>query len=141
MAGVNRRLLWHGLLLLLLGLLTGLVEAQLSNPRMALAAHLEGILNGLLLLALGAIWDEVALSRRWLGVTFCALLYGAYANWAFTLLAAVFGTAAMSPVTAAGHSGEPWQELLVTLGFVSVGLAIIVAIGLLLWGLRGRVAR
>ncbi|KES20147.1 MULTISPECIES: hypothetical protein [Pseudomonas] len=141
MAGVNRRLLWHGLLLLLLGLLTGLVEAQLSNPRMALAAHLEGILNGLLLLALGAIWDEVALSRRWQGVTFCALLYGAYANWAFTLLAAVFGTAAMSPVTAAGHSGEPWQELLVTLGFVSVGLAIIVAIGLLLWGLRGRVAR
>ncbi|AMO76209.1 MULTISPECIES: hypothetical protein [Pseudomonas] len=141
MAGVNRRLLWHGLLLLLLGLLTGLVEAQLSNPRMALAAHLEGILNGLLLLALGAIWGEVALSRRWQGVTFCALLYGAYANWAFTLLAAVFGTAAMSPVTAAGHSGEPWQELLVTLGFVSVGLAIIVAIGLLLWGLRGRVAR
>ena len=141
MAGVNRRLLWHGLLLLLLGLLTGLVEAQLSNPRMALAAHLEGILNGLLLLALGAIWGEVALSRRWLGVTFCALLYGAYANWAFTLLAAVFGTAAMLPVTAAGHSGEPWQELLVTLGFVSVGLAIIVAIGLLLWGLRGRVAR
>ena len=141
MAGVNRRLLWHGLLLLLLGLLSGLVEAQLSNPRMALAAHLEGILNGLLLLALGAIWGEVALSRRWLGVTFCALLYGAYANWAFTLLAAVFGTAAMSPVTAVGHSGEPWQELLVTLGFVSVGLAIIVAIGLLLWGLRGRVAR
>lgn len=141
MAGMNRRLLWHGLLLLLLGLLTGLVEAQLSNPRMVLAAHLEGILNGLLLLALGAIWGAVVLSPRWQGVSFWTLLYGAYANWAFTLLAAVFGTAAMSPVTAAGHRGEPWQELLVTFGFVSVGLAIIVAIGLLLWGLRGRVAR
>ncbi len=30
----RRRLMWHGMLLFLLGLLTGLLEAQFANPRM-----------------------------------------------------------------------------------------------------------
>src|SRR5438552_3971228 len=44
MMGVDdskRRLMWHGMLLFLLGLLTGLVEQHFSNPRMGLAAHLQ----------------------------------------------------------------------------------------------------
>jgi hydroxylaminobenzene mutase len=51
--------------LFLLGLLTGLVEQNLANQRMGLAAHLEGVMNGTFLLALGAIWTRVRLSRRW----------------------------------------------------------------------------
>jgi (hydroxyamino)benzene mutase len=46
----GRRLLWHGLPLLL-GLVTGLFAQQLTNPRMGLAAHLEGLMNGTFLLA------------------------------------------------------------------------------------------
>jgi len=42
----NRRLMWHGVLLFLLGLLTGLVEQRFTNVRMGLAAHLEGLMNG-----------------------------------------------------------------------------------------------
>ena len=42
------------MLLFLLGLITGLVVQQLENPRMGLAAHLEGLMNGTFLLALGA---------------------------------------------------------------------------------------
>jgi hydroxylaminobenzene mutase len=53
-------------------------------------------------------------------------------------LAAILGTAAMSPVTAAGHSAQPWQESFVTLGFMSVGIAIIASSILILWGLRRR---
>jgi hypothetical protein len=34
-------------------------------------------------------------------------LYGTYANWVVTTLAAIFGTAALSPITGAGHSGQP----------------------------------
>ena len=132
----RRRLLWHGMFLFLLGLGVGLVEPQFSNPRMGLAAHLEGVMNGTFLLAVGAVWMEVRLSERATAVAYWSVLYGTYANWAFTTLAAVFGTGAMSPITAAGHSGAPWQESLVTLGFVSVGLAIIVATLLLLWGFR-----
>lgn len=134
MVELRRRLLWHGMFLFLLGLGVGLVEPQFSNPRMGLAAHLEGVMNGTFLLAIGAAWTEVRLGARTKAVAYWTVLYGTYANWAFTTLAAVFGTAAMSPITAAGYSGAPWQESLVTLGFVSVGLSIVVASLLLLWG-------
>lgn len=132
----RRRLLWHGMFLFLLGLLTGLVETRFSNVRMGLAAHLEGVMNGTFLVALGAIWAEVRLSPAAKVATYWIVLYGTYANWAFTTLAAIFGTGAMSPITAPGRMAEPWQEGLVTGGFMTVGLAIIAASVLVLWGLR-----
>lgn len=132
----NRRLMWHGMFLFLLGLLTGFVEPQFANMRMGLAAHLEGVMNGILLLALGAIWNHVYLGRGAKRAAYWTALYGAYANWLMTMLAAVFGTAALSPITGAGHVGKPWQEQFVTAGFMSVGIVIVACSLLLLWGLR-----
>src|SRR5436853_959867 len=139
MMGVDdskRRLMWHGMLLFLLGLLTGLVEQHFSNPRMGLAAHLEGVMNGTFLVALGAIWVEVRLSARLKAGAYWSALYGTYVNWAVTTLAAVFGAASLSPITGAGYSALPWQETVVTVGFMTVGIAIIAASVLFLWGLR-----
>jgi (hydroxyamino)benzene mutase len=138
MEDTKRRLLWHGMFLFLIGLFTGLIEQKFNNPRMGLAAHLEGVMNGTFLVALGAIWTEVRLSPRLKTVAYWSALYGTYVNWAVTTLAAILGTAAMSPVTAAGHSAQPWQESFVTLGFMSVGIAIIASSILILWGLRRR---
>jgi (hydroxyamino)benzene mutase len=132
----KRRLLWHGMFLFLLGLLTGFVELSFSNPRMGLAAHLEGVMNGTFLVALGAVWTEVRLSPPLKVAAYWSVLYGTYANWGVTTLAAIFGTAALSPITAAGRSGQPWQETIVTLGFMSVGIVIVAASVLVLWGLR-----
>jgi hypothetical protein len=42
----DRRLMWHGMFLFLLGLITGLVEQRFTNIRMGLSAHLEGVMNG-----------------------------------------------------------------------------------------------
>jgi len=138
MESSNRRLMWHGMFLFLLGLLTGLAEERFTNVRMGLAAHLEGVMNGTFLVALGAIWNEVRLSPLGKSVAYWTVLYGAYVNWLTTTLAAVFGTAATSPITAAGHRGQIWQENLVTVAFMSVGLSIIAASLLVLWGLRRR---
>ena len=132
----RRRLMWHGMFLFLLGLLTGLVEQHFTNPRMGLAAHLEGLMNGIFLVALGAIWAEVRLSAGPKAGAYWSALYGTYANWAVTTLAAIFGAASLSPVTGAGHSALPWQETVVTIGFMTVGIAIIAASILVLWGLR-----
>ncbi|MBI2528840.1 MAG: hydrogenase [Candidatus Rokubacteria bacterium] len=132
----RRRLLWHGMFLFLLGLLTGFVEQKFSNPRMGLAAHLEGVMNGTFLVALGAVWTEVKLSTRLEAAAYWTALYGTYANWAVTTAAAIFGTAALSPITGAGHSGQPWQEGVVAIGFISVGIAILASAILVLWGLR-----
>ena len=137
----KRRLLWHGMFLFLLGLLTGFVEQNFNNPRMGLAAHLEGVMNGMFLIALGAVWMEIRLSPPLKVAAYWGALYGTYANWAVTTLAAIFGTGAMSPITATGRSGQPWQEGLVTLGFISVGIAMVASSILVLSGLRGTTFR
>jgi hydroxylaminobenzene mutase len=123
--------------LFLLGLLTGFAELKLANPRMGLATHLEGVMNGIFLVALSAAWQQVALAPKLKFAAYCLVLYGTYANWFVTTMAAIFGTAALSLITAAGHSGSPWQEALITLGFLSVGVTIVAASLLVLWGLRG----
>ncbi len=138
MDSTNRRLMWHGMFLFLIGLMTGFAEQHFANVRMGLAAHLEGVMNGTFLIAVGAIWNEVRLPRTAKVVTYWTALYGTYANWLFTTFAAVFGTAALSPITGAGHAGQPWQESLVTAGFMSVGFVIVAFTVLALWGLRAK---
>ena len=64
------------MLLFLLGLLTGLAEQHLSNIRMGLAAHLEGLMNGIFLLALGGCWAHVRLSAGLERAAFTSLLAG-----------------------------------------------------------------
>lgn len=132
----GRALLGYGMALFLLGLLTGLVQQALRNPRMGLSAHLEGLLNGIFLLALGAAWSKVRLSGRLSAVAYWTALGGTYGNWAVTLLAAILGTAAMTPIASAGFRGQRWQEAVVTFGFVAVGISILVASVLLLIGFR-----
>ena len=132
----KRSLMWYGMFLFLLGLFTGLAETQFSNTRMGLAAHLEGVMNGTFLVAFGAAWSEIRLTSRTKSIAYWAVLYGTYANWLVTTLAAVFGTGALSPITAPGLKADAWQEGLIHAGFLSVALAIIVASVLAVWGLR-----
>jgi hydroxylaminobenzene mutase len=134
----NRHLMWNGVFLFLLGLITGLFEQQFTNVRMGLSAHLEGLMNGTFLIALGAIWTAVRLPPWAKAAAFWTALYGTYGNWVFTTLAAVFGTAVNTPVASAGHSGQPWQESLVGNGFLSVAVVIIASSLLILWGLWPR---
>jgi hydroxylaminobenzene mutase len=131
--------MWHGMFLFLIGLVTGFAEQHFANVRMGLAAHLEGVMNGTFLVAIGAIWNEVRLPPRTKVIAYWTALYGTYVNWLVTTLAAAFGTAALSPITAAGHSGQPWQESLVMAGFMSVGVAIVAFSVLALWGLRVKI--
>lgn len=129
--------MWHGAFLFLLGLLAGFLEQKFSNPRMGLAAHLEGLMNGTFVLAVGAVWNQVRLPPPSIRLTFWTLLYGSYVNVLVTALAAAFGTAAMTPLTGAIHPARDWQETLVAVGFISVGISMTAASALLLWGLRG----
>ena len=136
MEDANRRLMWHGMCLFLLGLLTGFAEQRFANMRMGLAAHLEGVMNGIFLVALGAVWIEVRLAPLAKAAAYWTALYGAYVNWAVTVFAAVFSTSSLSPITGAAHSAQPWQENIVAIAFPTVGIAIIACSVLVLWGLR-----
>jgi len=133
----DRRLLFHGFLLFLLGMGSGLVAYQLENPRMGVSAHLEAILNAVFLIGLGLVWPCLALAPRLQTVCFWAALAGAYSNWAIPLFSAIVG-ASQPILVGEGHQAAGWQEALLTAsGLVSVPAPILCA-SLALWGLRRR---
>ena len=138
MRTADRRLMWHGMFLFLFGLVTGQQERRFTNMRMALSAHLQGVLNGTFLIALGAIWEHLELPPRAEKVARLSALYGTYGNWLFTALGAAMGTAAANPILSQGHHGKPWQERAAGLGFRSIAYSILIAVVLILWGLGRR---
>jgi hydroxylaminobenzene mutase len=102
----SHRLIQLGFLLFLVGLLTGFVVPVLANPRMGLSSHLEGVLNGIFLIVLGLVWSRLDLGEVMKATTFWLSMYGTFANWAATLLAAIWGAGLSSmPIAAGIHQG------------------------------------
>ena len=60
---MERNLVKHGLILIFLSLLTGLIIPATEAPRLALSAHTIAMISGVLLLALSAVWNRVVLSK------------------------------------------------------------------------------
>ncbi|NQU07847.1 MAG: hydrogenase [Candidatus Abyssubacteria bacterium] len=135
----GKRLLWHGVLLFLIGLLTGFAIPALTNPRLGLSAHMEALLNGMVLVLLGGVvWNYLKLSERMEKLVFWLFIYAAYANWFFCLLAAIFGANKNLPIASAGHRAAPWQEIPVNIGLGTGALSITLACVLVLYGLRSQ---
>jgi (hydroxyamino)benzene mutase len=121
----ERLLVRAGFLLFTLALITGLAIPAFFNPRMALAAHVTGTLNGLVLIALGLAWRHFAFGPRQAGLTRGAFLYGTYGNWATSCLAAAWGTQRLTPIAGAGFGAAAWQEITVQVLQVSLGIAML----------------
>jgi (hydroxyamino)benzene mutase len=133
----GRRLLQLGVILFLLGLLVGFAVPALANPRMGLASHLEGVMNGMFLIALGLMWPKLDLSYGLLKATYWLALFATYANLLATFLAAGWGAGIMMPIAAEGHTGTAFQEAVIRGLLVSLSLAMVAACGLVATGLRG----
>lgn len=134
----SRRLMRLGAILFILGLLTGLAIPMLTNPRMGLSSHLEGVMNGTFLLVLGLIWNKLRLSRMTMQIAFWLVIYGTYTNWATILAAAVWGAGnSMMPIAGMGYQGSSLQEGIINFGLVSLTLAILPTSVIVWWGLRG----
>lgn len=134
----GRFVMQWGAVLFLLGLLTGFAIGAVENPRMGLTSHMEGVMNGTFLLVIGAIWTQLRLGHTAQRICVALLLFGTYANWGTTLLAAVWGTGSMTPIAAPGLQAEAWQETFVVAGLLSLSVAIVAATALIVYGLRGR---
>lgn len=134
---IGNKLVKYGILLLLLGLVTGLAIPALENPRMGLSSHLEGTFNGMLLILFGAIWQKLRLSERTQKWSFGLALFGTYINWATTFLAALWGAGSeMMPFAGGDFVGSAWQEGLIKFGLVSLSVAMIAVSIILLFGMR-----
>jgi (hydroxyamino)benzene mutase len=127
-----------GFVLFTLALLTGFAMPAFLNQRMALAAHLTGVLNALILMALGLAWGLLAFSPFQAKLTRGAFLYATYANWGTSCLAAAWGTNRLTPLSGVGYGAAPWKEAVVQTLQVSLAVAILAGAVSVVYALRSK---
>jgi hydroxylaminobenzene mutase len=129
---------WSGVLLFLLGLLTGVAIPAVRAPRIALSAHVTAIESGLALIAIGLLGAHLVLSDGWAAAIAHGLWISLYVLWVGLLLGAIFGTGKTLPIAGAGLRAKPWQEAtaFTLIGAGSLGSAAAVAALLWQWSWR-----
>jgi hydroxylaminobenzene mutase len=129
------RLIFLGIFLFFLGLVVGLFIPLMANPRMGLSTHLEAIMNGLFMVALGLIWNRVDLPSKAQKVVFGLTLYGTFANFLAVLIAALTGAGKMMPIAQGKEKNAVLEStisfLLISLSIAMLAVCIMVMKGLL----------
>lgn len=133
----GHRLIQVGVSLFLIALLTGLVVHKMPLPRLALSAHLLGVMQGTFLAVVGLLWPRLKLGRMSSKITFLLVVYGCLAAWFANLLGAIWAAGgSMVPFAAGDARGTALQEGIITVGLRTAAVSLILALLLLLWGLR-----
>lgn len=139
MESTNRaqRLLQLGIIIVLASVLLGLAIPYFTVPRLALSAHLIGVLQGIFLVVVGLLWSRLTLTRTQLALAFWLVVYQAVAAPLSNVLAAAWGAGnSIIPMAAGSARGSMAQEAVISIGLRSAGAALIVSLLLILWGLR-----
>jgi len=118
---VDLRLARHGVILLLLGLLTGFVIARFHNRSLGDAAHLVGLIGGFGTIALALLWPKLRLNRFWSETGLWATAACMYLNWLGVVLLGAFGS---------GPDGRAGGVLLGIAIWLSLLSALIILFGL-----------
>jgi hydroxylaminobenzene mutase len=132
-------LLRAGALTLLVSLLGGFAIPRLKNPRMAVGAHVTGVVNGVLLLVLGLIWPLLSLSAPWSEVGRWLAAISLPGLWFGLKLAAAVGAARTAPIAAAGmpNAAGPMAERVAVFFIAVPSLMMVAATIILTFGLFG----
>jgi len=126
-------MIFHGAVVILLGLVAGfpyalVVTGSLAGSERAWRmAHLEGVLNGLLVIVVAAVWDRLALDGWKRDVLAWSLVLMAYGNVVASVIGATFAVRGLEP------GGSP-SNTLVYLLFMMAVVGIVVGIGLVAEG-------
>ncbi|GIW42041.1 MAG: hypothetical protein KatS3mg076_2618 [Candidatus Binatia bacterium] len=136
----GQRLVFGGVLLLGLALLTGAVIPHFTNPRMGLAAHVTGIEAALVLAVFGLLWSRLELGERAIRAAYVSNLAGLYALWIAFVFGAALGTGRATPIAGAGFVGPLWAEAVFSALLYAGVLGSLVGTLLVLLGL-GRALR
>ena len=132
----SHRLCRVGVGLMLAAVLLGLAIPQFASPRVALSAHLIGLLQGMLLVVIGLLWPRLTLPPARRSLAGGLMLYQALAAFGANVLAAAWAAGgSIIPMAAGATQGSSVQETLVVLGLRTSGASLIVALALMLAGL------
>jgi hypothetical protein len=136
----ERSLIRAGFVLFSLALFTGFAIPAFLNHRMAVAAHLSGVLNSLLLVALGLSWGFLTMGPMQARLTRAAFLFATYVNWGTACLAAAWGTSRLTPQSGAGFGAAAWKETVVQALQVSLALVVVAGALSVVYALRPKQA-
>jgi hydroxylaminobenzene mutase len=135
MTDIQKTYVVLGLVLFLLGLLTGFVVPALKNPRMGVAAHMVGMTNGPFLIVIGLLWPYVHLAHAWDVVTVTLFAYGSYANWLAMQLGSLWGAGRkFAPGVSGDHQAPAAKERLVDFLLASLAPVMVVATSIVIVG-------
>jgi len=136
---MQKQLAGVGALLFFIGMLTGLWAAaaltgavRVGMPHMALAAHLNGLLGGLWLIAVAWTMGFLSYSEKGRRRLAIGVSLPAWANWLVTLLASILGVNGLT------YTGNHANDLVAALLQVLVVIPTLIACGFWVWGFRGR---
>ncbi len=133
----GRRLYFHGMLLVVAGLVIGVVVPAFANPRMGLSAHTGTLMNGILVVAMGACWTRLGLATRTETITWWLVVAGSWMNCVGLVLAAAFATTLGTPIHGGAHPASAVKEAVVGALLVVGGVATLGGCAVAAWGLRG----
>jgi hydroxylaminobenzene mutase len=128
-ANLGALLCQRGVLLFLLGLLTGSGQGIYRNPRVGLSAHMTGVQSGTALIAFGLLWPHLGVAPGWAAPAAYMLWLSFYAIWLALVLAAFFGASKVLPIAGQGFTAKPWQEALVATIMIAGSVACIAGVG------------
>lgn len=138
-ARLAARIVLHGALVVLAGLLVGFPYAMVVTGELAgeerawRLAHLEGVLNGLLMLAVAAVGGRVALGAGEQRALFVGLVVAGWGNVIAAALGAAAGVRGLAPA-------GPLANLAVFALFTAAVFGVLAAVALLALG-AARAAR
>src|SRR5258707_3943269 len=127
----SRQILIHGMTLVLVGLVWGLVVPNTPHPRLALGAHIQFVTNGMLFIVLATLLLALphCVGRKSVRV----MVLSVWLTWAMALSEAGnawWGTTQMLPIAASqagATGGETWQELVVKTNHIGAALRPIIS--------------
>ena len=137
---LRARLVFHGAVVVMLGLLAGFPHAFVLTGQIAgeerawRMAHLEGLLNGMLMMGGAAVADSVVLSPRQWTWLFWSLVAAGYGNVVASVLGASFGVRGLA------LAGPPANAIMNLLFWLAIG-GILTGLGLLIVGARNAARR
>lgn len=132
----SQTLVFAGAVLVLIGLLSGAAIPAMTSARLGLSAHLAGVQGGMLVMIVGLAWSRVTLSSTLETTAYVTTVFSNYALYLALQLAAVWGTSRSTPIAGAGSVGGPLQEAAVDGILYAGAVSAMVAVALVVWGLR-----
>src|SRR5690242_5175528 len=132
---LDLRIARHGVIVLLLGLLTGFVIRRFHNHGAGDAAHLVGLIGGFGLIVLGFLWPHLRLGLFWSRVGSWLMVGTMYLNWLGVALLGGLGSGPQAPSSPMFGSPALWDRVAGILLFAAVWSSLAATL-IVLFGLR-----